>query len=106
MSTHAHKQAIDEKVSDGSNMLVDSTDWQHPNETLWNGPDFYQFTNNFTYACTYDNTLPCDDPNQPCNANNTVVSGSSAATNEMCMGVGWFFPGTSPHVCYDNFQVE
>lgn len=106
MSTHAHKQAVDEHVSDGSSMLVDSADWQHPSETIWTGPDFYTFTSNFTYSCTYDNTLPCTDPNAPCNANNTVVSGASAATNEMCMGVGWFFPATGPHVCFNNFQVE
>ena len=48
------------------------------------------------------NTLPCTDPNQPCNANTTIHSGPSAATNEMCMGVGWFFPGTAPIGCLDS----
>jgi hypothetical protein len=105
MSTHAHKQAIDEQVSDGSNVLVDSTDWSHPAETLWNQPSFYQFTDNFTYSCTYDNTLPCTDPNDPCNADDTVQSGPSAATNEMCMGVGWYFPGSQPTVCINSLTL-
>ncbi len=105
MSTHAHKQAIDERVMDGSNVLVDSLDWQHPSETLWSSTPFYNFTTNFTYQCTYDNTLPCTDPNETCNADSTVVSGASAATNEMCMGVGWFFPASSPTVCINNLTL-
>ncbi len=68
LSTHSHKQSIDARVTDGSDMLVDSLDWQHPTETLWNQPSFYNFTTNFTYQCTYDNTLPCTDPNEPCHA--------------------------------------
>jgi len=50
---------------------------------------YYTFTNpNLTWSCTYDNTGD--------NAGSTVVAGSSAKTNEMCMATGYFFPATGP----------
>lgn len=89
LSTHSHKQSVDTKVIDGSSMLLDSTDWEHPATKTWTASPYYTFTNpNLTWSCTYDNTGD--------NAGSTVVAGSSAKTNEMCMATGYFFPATGP----------
>ncbi len=89
MSTHSHKQSIATAVMDGTSTIFSSTDWQHPGAQNWDPPTFYTFTaTQLTWSCTYDNTGS--------NAANTVVAGSSAQTNEMCMATGYYFPATAP----------
>jgi len=89
MSTHSHKQSVETDVDDGSSMIFQSTDWEHPGAMNWANPSFYSFTNNkLTWTCTYDNTGD--------NKDKTVVAGQSASTNEMCMATGYFFPSTGP----------
>jgi hypothetical protein len=89
MSTHSHKQSVETSVSDGSGMIFQSHDWEHPGSMNWNATPFYTFgATKLTWECTYDNTGD--------NANNTVVAGPSASTNEMCMATGYFFPATGP----------
>jgi hypothetical protein len=34
-----------------------------------------------------------------------VTEGQSAATDEMCMAVGYFFPATAPKFCINSFAV-
>jgi len=93
MSTHSHKQSVATQVTDASSMLFASTDWEHPGAKDWPAPSFYTFSSPMlTWSCTYDNTGS--------NAANTVVSGPSAQTNEMCMATGYYFPATKP-----KFQV-
>jgi len=93
MSTHSHKQSIGTEVQDGSSMIFQSTDWEHPGSKNWNAPTFFTFTQpNLTWSCTYDNTGS--------NAGSTVKSGSSAQTNEMCMATAYFFPATAPKFGY------
>jgi hypothetical protein len=89
MSTHSHKQSVMTVVDDGANAIFTSTDWQHPGSMNWMATPFYKFTNSkLTWTCTYDNTGD--------NAANEVDSGTSAATDEMCMATGYFFPSTGP----------
>ncbi len=89
LSSHSHKQDMTTDVMDGATDLVHSDDWQHPPAQEWNTTPFYTFTNtDLTWNCTYANTGD--------NANNTVVAGQSAQTNEMCMATGYFFPATAP----------
>jgi hypothetical protein len=93
MSTHSHKQSIATAVTDGSNTIFSSTDWQHPGSQSWNAPTFYVPTAPMlTWSCTYNNTGS--------NAGKTVVAGQSAQTNEMCMATGYYFPATAP-----KFQI-
>lgn len=93
MSTHSHKQSVGTTVLDGSRAVFNSSDWQHPGAQRWNAPSFYTFASPMlTWKCTYDNTGS--------NANNTVVSGGSAQTNEMCMATGFIFPATKPKFGY------
>ncbi len=98
VSTHAHKQAVATDLKDGSSMVFSSTDWEHPGVKSWAATPFYKFaSNSMTYECTYDNTGD--------NANNVVKSGASAATNEMCMGTGYFFPASTAKFCIDNISL-
>jgi hypothetical protein len=88
MSTHSHQQSVETQVMDGSAMIFQSTNWSDPGAVLWDSDPFYTFSNDLTWTCSYNNTGP--------NANMTVVAGPSAATNEMCMAVGYYFPSTGP----------
>jgi hypothetical protein len=99
MSTHAHKQATKTEVKDGSAtgpLVFSSTDWAHPGAMTFMTPaTFYTFASNkLTYSCTYTNPT-----------NRTIVSGNSAATDEMCMASGYYFPATRPRFCFNNFLI-
>ncbi len=102
MSTHTHKHATaavvnfisggapQEIVHTGPDQTYPAsqqqgtgTDWEHPGVALWSGPDFLTVNSgdSFTYSCTYTNT-----------ASTPVTVGETAATNEMCMAVGYYYP--------------
>jgi hypothetical protein len=98
MSTHAHKQAVHTEVRDGAatstNVVFASDDWEHPGAKAWMTTPFYQFTGaspKLTYECTYNNPT-----------NNTIKTGDSAQTDEMCMATGYYFPATKATICYGN----
>jgi hypothetical protein len=93
MSSHSHKQSVATAVMDGSNMLFQSTDWEHPGERKWDVADpYYQFQNpQITWSCTYDNTGT--------NASRTITDGQSAQTNEMCMATAYYFPANGAKGC-------
>ena len=92
MSTHAHKQAIKTEVYDGTMMAMMSTDWAHPIPATWMTSPFFTFsTGKVTSRCTYNNTGD--------NAGRTITAGDSAATDEMCMASGYYFPATKSVIC-------
>jgi hypothetical protein len=81
MSTHAHKHATLTRVTDGAAMVFESTNWEHPGAETWDSDPFFSFaSNSLTYRCEYNNT-----------SNQTLREGDSAATDEMCMAVGYYF---------------
>lgn len=85
MSTHSHKQTVHTYIKDAATMVLESDDWQHPVTQEWTAPSFQTFgSGQMTWECVYDNTGT--------NANNTIVAGQSAVTNEMCMATGYYFP--------------
>lgn len=94
MSTHAHKQAVHTAVKDGTTVAFESDNWEHPGAASWSTP-FFEFrqTGRLTYECTYDNARTQGGP---------IVDGDSAATQEMCMASGYYFPATKPLFCYDG----
>lgn len=95
MSTHAHKQAIRTEVIDGMSPVFVSHDWEHPGAQTWMTSPFYTFaTGKVTYRCTYNNTGS--------NSTRTISDGDSAATDEMCMASGYFFPATKSLFCLRN----
>jgi hypothetical protein len=108
MSTHAHKQAVHTEVRDGSTatspVVFASDDWEHPGACMtgaantgcpqaWATNTFYTFASGkLTYECTYNNPT-----------SNTIKTGDSAQTDEMCMATGYYFPATKATICYNNF---
>ena len=90
MTSHTHKHGVDTKVNlvrDGQTTnLVNTTDWEHPDVAVWAAPDFLtvQPGDSFTYSCSYVNTTT-----------SAVLVGDTAATNEMCMAIGYYFPAAS-----------
>jgi hypothetical protein len=94
MSSHTHKQGVEVKINDGSSMLYDSTDWEHPMVKDWTAPQFYTFSSsNLSWSCSYVNP-----------GTTTIHDGPSAATNEMCMATAYYFPATAPifHIVYGS----
>jgi hypothetical protein len=94
LSTHAHRRAIHTEVKDGNTMVFESDDWEHPGQQKWEGEPFFSFTGPLHYHCDYQNDL-----------NQTVTTGDSAQTDEMCMAVGYFFPSNGPVFCLNSFVV-
>jgi hypothetical protein len=94
MSTHTHRFGTLTRVSDGSQMILESTDWEHPETLEQTDAPFLEFQNSLTYHCEYHNFT-----------NQTVTTGDSAETDEMCMAVGYFFPATGPVFCLNSLVV-
>jgi len=75
-------------------------DWQQPGATTWKAPSFFQFTSTkLGYQREYKN------PNS-----RTIENGESAASNELCMAIGHYFPAISDgahtgHYCINNALV-
>src|ERR1035438_3022096 len=105
MSTHTHKHAtaawIDyvhagtttEVVHTGTTATYPTdqeqgsgVDWEHPGVGLWVEPNFLTIASGdtFTYHCSYSNS-----------ASTAVTVGETAASNEMCMAIGYYFPAGS-----------
>ena len=87
ITSHTHKHATVTKVNyvSGGQVtnVVDTTDWESPDVGLFYAPDFLTVKSgdSFTYSCSYSNTT-----------SQAVLVGETAATNEMCMAIGYYFP--------------
>ncbi|HLK39200.1 MAG TPA: hypothetical protein VKU41_20705 [Polyangiaceae bacterium] len=105
MSTHTHKHATaaivtythlgqtQEIVHTGTTSTYPAdqeqgtgTDWEHPGVGQWGAPNFLtvQSGDSFGYSCAYSN--PGSTP---------VTVGETAASNEMCMAIGYYYPAGS-----------
>jgi hypothetical protein len=92
VSTHAHKQAVHTQVNDGTEIVFQSDNWEHPGAADWRANPNYTFSSGtLTYRCDYDNPT-----------GRTIRTGDSAATDEMCMAVGYFFPADGPLYCINS----
>jgi hypothetical protein len=98
LSTHAHKHATLTRVTDGASEVFSSTNWEHPGARTWDADPFYSFASSLTYRCEYNNTT-----------NAPLREGDSAATDEMCMAVGYYFidgaTTARSRFCVDSFLV-
>jgi Copper type II ascorbate-dependent monooxygenase, C-terminal domain len=87
ITSHTHKHATVTKVNYVSGgvveNVVDTTDWESPDVGLFYAPDFLTVKtgDTFTYSCSYSNTT-----------SSPVLVGETAASNEMCMAIGYYFP--------------
>lgn len=91
LSTRTHHRAVDASISDGSTVLVDSTDWEHPVALDIAAPPFHVFAGSMKTSCVYNNP-----------DSQTIHAGSSEANNEECIGVGYFFPATAGLNCFNG----
>jgi hypothetical protein len=105
-TTHVHKHGgstatgaftdVDYVSGGTTTNIVHSTDWENPDVGLWNAPNFLtvQTGDKFKYDCHFVNT-----------GSAPVTFGETAATGEMCMSIGYYFPaglatnGTSNPYC-------
>jgi hypothetical protein len=104
MSTHTHKNATAAIITynhNGTSTEVvhtgpassypadqekgSGTDWEHPGVGSWTQAPFLtvQQGDSFTYSCAYSNT-----------SSQTITVGETAAHNEMCMAVTYWFPAS------------
>lgn len=92
-STQTHRFATNATLRNGAQTLVVTTDWQNPAVAQFGPPAFYQFApaERLTYECTYHNNL-----------SQTIATGDSWATDENCIGLAYFFPATTPLLCFNN----
>lgn len=87
LTTHTHKHAVaaDVNIVHGGQTtnIVHTTNWEAPDVGLWGPPNFLtiQAGDSITYSCSYANTTP-----------SPVLVGETAASNEMCMAIGYYFP--------------
>ena len=86
-TTHSHKFTTEDNVdyvSGGQTTnIVHTTDWENPGTHIWTAPNFLttKAGDSFNYSCSYKNTLPM-----------TLTFGETAAYNEMCLAIGYYFP--------------
>ena len=96
MLTHTHRRGLLATITrvhaDGSlgEELVRSTDWEVPMERKWLDEPLLTFEpgEKFHYSCEYQNDLE-----------QVVTSGPSAATNEMCMAITYYYPASAGGGC-------
>jgi copper type II ascorbate-dependent monooxygenase-like protein len=87
ITTHTHKHGVATDVnfiSGGQTTnIVHTTDWEAPDVGLWYAPNFLTVNqgDSFTYSCAYSNSSSVP-----------VTVGETAASNEMCMAIGYYFP--------------
>jgi hypothetical protein len=87
VTSHTHKHATETLVNFVSGgkteNVVDTTDWESPDVGLFYAPNFLTVKqgDSFTYSCAYSNTT-----------SSPVLVGETAASNEMCMAIGYYFP--------------
>jgi len=73
-------------------MVYQSDVWEHPPTLFWESTPFFKFQNpTLSWTCMYNNTGD--------NAANTIYSGQSSVTDEMCVTAGFYFPATNPLAC-------
>ncbi len=90
ITTHTHKHAtvtdVNYVTGGMTTNIVHTTDWEAPDVGLWYAPNFLTFNqgDSFTYSCSYSNS-----------SSSYVTVGETAASNEMCMAIGYYFPAGS-----------
>lgn len=91
LSTRTHRFATSASISDNTTQLVQSTDWEHP-QILEPAQPGYQFSGSgLTYSCAYLNPT-----------GQTIHTGLSESSDEVCIAIGFFYPATRPSICLNN----
>lgn len=93
LTTRTFRRSTLAQLRTGMMVLLQSTDWERPNVLQLAQPPFLSFTaaNPLRTECSYNNP-----------GNFTVQFGQSPETDETCEAIGYFFPGTTPAVCFNG----
>lgn len=95
VSTRTHRFATLSSILDGAMPLVEVFDWGDPASATFTAPAFHTFASNgLKYTCTYFNPT-----------GSAITSGESEETDEVCMGIGYFFPAEHPVLCLNNIPM-
>jgi hypothetical protein len=97
LSTHTFKQAVHSFVKDGDTTVFDSVHWDTASDRTWDAAPFLRFTTGkLSYQCEYQN------PNSY-----RIQTGDSAATDEICVALGYFFPAADAagHFCLNSTML-
>lgn len=99
MSTHSHRFTTSAAVSlvrgGQPQALLATKDWEHPSVMSWTEPYLTLGQGDaIRYECSYKN-----------DGDQTIRVGESAAKDEMCMAVGYYFPATGTTFCINSYSV-
>jgi hypothetical protein len=99
MTTHSHKQTVSATVRRWTNdapgdVLVETKNWERPTIVTWPSPFLDFGDDELYYACTYQN-----------DTDTKIVQGESAAKNEMCMAVAYYFPASVATICINSLSL-
>jgi len=92
LTTQTRRYATLAEIRNGVEPLVTTTDWEHPAVAAFGPPAFLQFPPaGMTLSCTYDNTT-----------NGSIGFGESEVNDELCVGVGYYFPAERSKFCIEG----
>lgn len=91
LSTRTRHFATLSEMSDGANTLVSNPDWTQPSNASFGPPAFKTFASAMTTKCTYFNS-----------ESNALTFGEDEDHNEICVGIGYFFPAVRPATCLNG----
>jgi hypothetical protein len=93
MTARTRKLGVGTEVRDGTNIILQSTDWTDPPFAPWADPPHHLFEGNLGYECRYSN--PYD----------FTVNEGDMSYDETCEVLGYFFPATAPVLCVNSTVV-
>jgi hypothetical protein len=91
-STETHRRATSATLRKGAATILTTSDWESPAIATYTAPSFYQFGagEKLTYECAYTNDGPAP-----------VSTGDSYEFDEVCIGVGYYFPADEGY-CFNS----
>ncbi|HYC56533.1 MAG TPA: hypothetical protein VEL28_16505 [Candidatus Binatia bacterium] len=92
LSTYTHNHSTSTRILDGLTTVFESTDFANPGAEIREEEPFVTFASGeLTSQCIYDNFT-----------NQTVTSGDSYTSSEVCMAIGYFFPAERTLWCFNG----
>jgi len=91
-STETHRRAATATLRNGAATILVTSNWEAPAIATFAGPSFYSFASGekLTYECSYNNDRPF-----------TTTTGNNYETDEVCIGVGYYFPAGKAY-CFNS----
>lgn len=95
MTTQTNKLSVHTFVRDGITTVFESTDPMDPGVRRITAAPFLTFASGqISYRCDYANP-----------GLTTVLSGDSVQFDETCIAFGFYFPSTTPRLCYNGSMI-